>query len=73
MFLPFFQAGCLVAGAELYIPGLAERDVAAKATLSAERFILAVEREKTNEAIQDLKIAQTITADKEKELKRLSG
>ena len=61
MFLPFFQAGYLAAGAKLHITGLAKRAAATKAALAAER-------EKAKEAIQDHEIAQTIAIDKEKEL-----
>ena len=50
--------------------GLAERVVVATAALSTKRSALAVERDKANEAIQYLEIAQTITVDKEKELEQ---
>ena len=42
--------------AELHMLGLAKRATIAEATLSAERSVLAAEREKANEAIQDLEI-----------------
>ena len=41
----------MVVGAELYIPGLAEKATTVKTTLSTERSALAVERKKAKEAI----------------------
>ena len=66
-----FQAGCLAADAEIHMPGLTERATTIEAILSVERPDLVEEREKANEAIQDLEIAWTITANKEKELEWL--
>ena len=59
-----------MAKVEHNIPGLVDRAVTAKATLLVDRSTLAAEREKDKEAIQDLEIARTIVADKEKELEQ---
>ena len=47
------------------LPGLAEGVATVEAALSTERFVLAAEKEKAREALQDLQIAWTITVDKE--------
>ena len=55
----------MAVGAKCDMPRLEEWAAATEVTLSVERFALAAEKERANEALKELQIPCTIVVDKE--------